>query len=134
VVRGQLANIIDRKYEAQTRGTVFRWQCLCQPSVHTINVGKCKVVLVATNVEAAIDEVPEPAPRIMRPITNMATFCAAVMKVTPMSLRITDIRTPCLRPTRSTTGPIKVDTIAQPRNAAAEFSDLVAVVSFNVSV
>lgn len=85
-------------------------------------------------MDAAIDEVPEPAPRTMRPATNMPTSCAQVIKTTPMILRTTEMKTPVLRPTRSTTGPMKVETMAHPRKDAAELSDLVAVVRFKVVV
>lgn len=87
-----------------------------------------------TNVDAAIDEVPDPAPRMIRPMTNMVAFWAAVMNKTPMSLRMMGMITPVQRPKRSTTGPIKVDTIAQPMKEAAALSDLVAAVSLSVSV
>lgn len=89
---------------------------------------------LGTYDDDAMEEVPDPAPRIIRPTTNMATFWATVMKTTPIIFRKIEIKTPVRRPTRSTTGPMNVATIAQPRNEAAALRDFVAVVSLRVSL
>jgi hypothetical protein len=87
----------------------------------------------STNVEAAIDEVAAPAPRITRPTMNMGTPVAPDIKATPTNLMMIESKTPPLLPILSIVGPIKNDTIPQPMKDDAVFRDLVMWVSLSDS-
>lgn len=87
-----------------------------------------------TDVEAAMDEVAAPAPRIARPTMNIGTPVAPDMKATPINLMMMESKTPLLLPILSTVGPMKNDTSPQPINDEAVFRDFVILVSLRDSV
>lgn len=85
VEEGPRTNIVDREDETQANSSKFWWECLGEPSARlSDHTSHASTQCHKTNVDAAIDEVPVPAPRSILPRTNTPTFGAAVLTMTPL--------------------------------------------------